>query len=48
MFIYFLIDLDDKLLISSFPDIGVETYLPNEKWRGVFDNPIKYLPENII
>lgn len=44
---YFFIDLDNKNFISCFYDIEVETYLPDSSWVGIFDDPMKYLPDNI-
>lgn len=43
----FFVDLDEKLFVSSFPDIEVEEYLPDNSWTGKYDNPITYLPNNI-
>jgi hypothetical protein len=44
---YFFIDLDNKNYVSCFYDIEVESYLPDETWVGIYDDPIKYLPDNI-
>ncbi|MBW8682701.1 hypothetical protein [Chitinophaga rhizophila] len=41
--VIFLIDFDAKLVISWFNDIEVETYLPDKSWRGLFDDPNKYI-----
>ncbi|MET0637367.1 MAG: hypothetical protein ABWZ25_15155 [Chitinophagaceae bacterium] len=41
--IVFYIDFNIKLFVSSFSDIDVEEYLPQDDWEGIFDNPIKYL-----
>jgi hypothetical protein len=43
---YFFIDLDEKLLVSSFPEIEVEDYLP-DNWTGISDNPLRFVPKNI-
>ena len=40
----FYIDFDSKLFVSSFPYVEVESYLPDETWEGVNDEPMKYLP----
>lgn len=42
------IDFDDKTLISFFDDVDIEEYLPNDKWTGIFDNPINYLPPEVL
>lgn len=44
---YFFIDLDNKNYISYFYDIEVETYLPDDTWMGIYDDPMKYLPDTI-
>ena len=43
----FYIDFDSKTFISYFDDIDVEEYIPN-LWTGKFEDPINYLPENLI
>lgn len=40
----FLINFDEKLYVSMFADVGYEEYVP-KGWKGVFDDPLKYLPE---
>jgi hypothetical protein len=42
----FLIDFETRQYISWYFDIGYEDYIPSG-WKGVFDNPINYLPEPI-
>jgi hypothetical protein len=44
----FFVDFDSKTFISYFHDIDIEEYLPDEKWIGKFEDPINYLPENLI
>jgi hypothetical protein len=44
----FFIDFDSKLFISYFDDIDIEEYLPNEEWVGKFENPVHYIPTQII
>ena len=44
----FYIDFDKKTYVSFFDDIDVEEYLPNDMWTGTFDNPISYLPREIL
>jgi hypothetical protein len=44
-YLYFFIDFDSKLFISHFDDIDIEEYLPDEKWQGIFKDPITYIPE---
>ena len=40
----FFIDFDKKEYISGFPDIEVETYLPDKIWKGKFDwDPANYI-----
>jgi hypothetical protein len=39
----FFIDFDTKLFISSFGDIEVEEYVPNN-WQGKYGDPTGYLP----
>lgn len=43
----FFIDLDNKNYISYFYDIEVETYLPDDTWVGIYDDPMKYLPDDV-
>ena len=43
----FFIDFDSKIFISYFDDIDIEEYIPN-LWTGKFEDPINYLPENLI
>lgn len=40
----FFIDFDSKTFVSFFDDIEIEEYLPDENWKGKFENPINYLP----
>ncbi|MBS1663435.1 MAG: hypothetical protein JST68_20500 [Bacteroidetes bacterium] len=40
----FYIDFDEKLFVSSFEDIEVETYLPDKQWKGMHDRPSLCLP----
>lgn len=42
--INFYIDFDSKMLVSCYLYTEVERYLPNEDWKGIFDDPQKYLP----
>ncbi|MCF6405528.1 hypothetical protein L3C95_21710 [Chitinophaga filiformis] len=42
--VIFFIDFDAKLFVSWFNDIEVETYLPDNSWKGLFDDPNKYIP----
>jgi hypothetical protein len=42
--LFFYIDFDDKLFVNGFSDIEVESYLPDENWKGFFGVPIDYLP----
>ncbi|THU39404.1 hypothetical protein FAM09_12935 [Niastella caeni] len=44
---YFFIDFHSKTFISYFDDIEIEKYLPDEKWVGIFDTPLKYLPQEL-
>jgi len=46
-FMYFLIDFDDKIFISAFPDIEVEDYLPDKNWKGMYANPVEKLPKQL-
>lgn len=46
--IYFFIDFDKKEYISAFEDIEVETYLPDESWTGKFEDPLEYIPNEIL
>jgi hypothetical protein len=39
----FFIDFDIKLFVSSFDDIEVEEYVPNN-WQGKYADPMVYLP----
>jgi len=43
----FYIDFDSKLFVSAFENIEVETYLPDDTWKGKFDNPLLYLPADV-
>jgi len=43
----FFVDFDKKEFVSAFPDIEIEGYLPNDDWKGIFNNPINYLPEDM-
>jgi hypothetical protein len=47
-YLYFYIDFDNKIFVSAFPDIEVEEYLPEDGWVGKFDNPVNYLPDDLI
>jgi len=44
----FFVDFDSKTFISYFDDIEIEEYLPDEKWVGKFENPISYLPKEMV
>lgn len=44
----FFVDFDSKVFISYFDDIDIEEYLPDESWSGKFDNPLNYIPEEIM
>jgi hypothetical protein len=44
----FFVDFDSKTFISYFDDIEIEEYLPDENWIGKFENPISYLPKELI
>lgn len=44
--LFFLINFDEKLYVSMFADVGYEEYVP-KGWKGIFDDPLKYLPEEI-
>jgi hypothetical protein len=44
----FFVDFDSKIFISYFHDIDVEEYLPDNQWIGKFEDPINYLPKNLI
>lgn len=44
--ITFFIDFDSKIYVNGFYDIEVEEYLPNESWKGKFDEPMNYIPIN--
>ena len=43
-YINFLIDFDEKKYINGFDYIEIEDYLPDETWKGKYDEPLKYLP----
>ncbi|MDR1339814.1 MAG: hypothetical protein LBK58_07170 [Prevotellaceae bacterium] len=43
-YLNFFIDFDKKEYINGFYDIELEDYLPDESWKGKFDEPLKYLP----
>lgn len=45
--IYFYIDFDGKKFVNGFEDIAIEEYLPNLSWSGNFDNPLKYVNQEI-
>ncbi|MDY0903615.1 hypothetical protein [Pedobacter sp. CFBP9032] len=44
--ITFFIDFDSKIYVNGFYDIEVKEYLPNESWKGKFDEPMNYIPIN--
>jgi hypothetical protein len=46
-YIYILIDFDQQLFVSAFPEVEIENYLPDNTWNGLFDSPISFLPEEI-
>jgi hypothetical protein len=46
-YLNFFIDFDKKEYINGFYDIEVEDYLPDETWTGKFDEPKKYLPDEL-
>jgi len=37
------IDFDTKLFVSSFNEIELENYLPDESWKGLYTDPNKYI-----
>lgn len=47
LIITFYIDFDTKTFISCFAEIEVEGYLPDESWKGLFDDPGKYITQII-
>lgn len=42
----FLVNFDEKLYVSMFFDVAYEEYVP-KGWKGVFDDPLKYVPKEI-
>lgn len=46
--VYFFIDFDKKIYVSSFSDIEVEDYLPDDTWVGKYENPLDHIPKNIL
>jgi hypothetical protein len=42
----FLIDFDNRLFVNGYGESRLEDYIPSG-WKGIFDNPINYLPEPI-
>jgi len=44
--LFFLINFDEKLYVSMFFDVTYEEYVP-KGWKGVFDDPLKYVPKEI-
>jgi hypothetical protein len=46
--INFFVDFDAKIYVNGlFDNIEVETYLPDEGWKGVEDFPVNYLSDDI-
>jgi hypothetical protein len=43
----FFIDFDKKEYVNGFYDIELEDYLPDESWKGKFDEPLTYLPRHL-
>jgi len=39
----FYIDFDTRTFVSSYL-VEVESYLPNDSWKGLFDYPNKHTP----
>jgi hypothetical protein len=46
-YLNFFMDFDKKEYINGFYDIVLEDYLPDESWKGTFDEPLKYLPPHL-
>lgn len=44
--LFFWINFDEKLYVSMFFDVEYEKYVP-KGWKGVFDDPLKYVPKEI-
>ncbi len=44
----FYVDFDSKIFISHFDDIDIEEYLPDDNWVGKFDDPVNYLPQDLV
>jgi hypothetical protein len=44
--LFFLIDFNSRLFVNGYADIEIEKYIP-EDWKGIFDNPLNYLPDDI-
>ncbi len=42
----FLLDISNGLFVSNFHDIDYENHVA-PGWRGIFDDPIKYMPEEV-
>lgn len=43
----FFVDFDKRLFVNGFFDIAVEDYLPDAEWKGLFDSPENFLPNNL-
>jgi uncharacterized protein YpiB (UPF0302 family) len=46
-YLTFYIDFDNNEYINGFYDIELENYLPDNTWKGKFDEPLKYLPKEL-
>ena len=42
----FYVDIDNYVFVSRFYDLDYEEHVA-PKWKGVYDNPLNYLPDNI-
>lgn len=45
--LFFFIDFDSKFLVSSFIEVQVKEYLPNDQWKSEIANPIDRLPNDL-
>lgn len=41
-----VVNFDEKLFVNGFYDLAIEEYVPTG-WRGVFDDPLKYVPDEV-
>ncbi|MEM7038550.1 MAG: hypothetical protein AAF570_16315, partial [Bacteroidota bacterium] len=46
IFPQFFIDFDARRYVSTFPDIDVTEYLPDERWTGETNSVVSELPED--